>query len=265
MCESLALYMRYVGVSLRAQMQYRVSFVLQVLAQLGVTSIEFFTIAVLFARFGALEGWSLPRVAILYGLVHVSFALAEALGRGFDVFPELVRGGGFDRILLRPRGAAFQVLAAEFQVMRIGRLAQGLAVLVWGLAAQEHAWACSDAVLIAWAILGGVCFFGALMIFSATLAFWTVEGLELMNVLTYGGVETAQFPLDIYRPWFRAVFTFGVPLACVNYLPAQALFGAATPESVLAGWLAPLACAAFLGVSLLAWRAGVRRYVSTGS
>ncbi len=265
MLESLGLYMRYTGVSLRAQMQYRVSFVLQALAQLGVTSIEFFVIAVLFRRFGALEGWSLARVAILYGIVHVSFAWSEALGRGFDLFPDLVRGGGFDRILLRPRGAAFQVLAAEFQLIRIGRLAQGLAVLVWGLASLEQPWAWSDAVLIVWAILGGCCFFGALMILSATLAFWTVEGLELMNVLTYGGVGTAQFPLEIYRPWFRAFFTFGVPLACVNYLPARALFESAEPQAVWAGWLAPLACVAFLGVSLLAWRAGVRRYVSTGS
>ena len=31
----------------------------------------------------------------------------------------------------------------------------------------------------------------------------------MMNTLTYGGVETTQYPINIYRPWFRNFFTFG--------------------------------------------------------
>ena len=46
----------------------------------------------------------------------------------------------------------------------------------------------------------------------------TVESIEIVNCLTYGGIETAQFPLSIYRPWFRSFFTFVVPLVAINWL-----------------------------------------------
>ena len=88
-----------------------------------------------------------------------------------------------------------------------------------------------------------------------------------MNILTYGGVETAQYPLSIYHVAFRRFFTFVIPLACVGYFPVVAVLGADDPlgTSRLFQSLAPLAGFAFLGVALGAWRVGVQRYTSTGS
>jgi ABC-2 type transport system permease protein len=85
-----------------------------------------------------------------------------------------------------------------------------------------------------------------------------------MNTVTYGGTETAQYPLDIYRPWFRRFFTFVVPLACVGYLPVLGILrpGMAAPWVPYA---APLAGLVFLWVALMLWRVGVRHYTSTGS
>jgi ABC-2 type transport system permease protein len=101
-----------------------------------------------------------------------------------------------------------------------------------------------------------------LFILQATLAFWTVESLEVMNTVTYGGVEVAQYPLSIYRPWFRGFFTVAVPLAFTTYFPARALLEA-TP-----GWWGLPALGvggAFLSVALRLWSCGVRHYRSSGS
>ena len=40
-----------------------------------------------------------------------------------------------------------------------------------------------------WAVAGGVALFVGILVLQATLAFWTVESLEIVNVLTYGGVQ----------------------------------------------------------------------------
>jgi ABC-2 type transport system permease protein len=266
MFESLRLYARYLGISVRGQMQYRASFLMLLAGHFLVTGIEFLGVAALFHRFGSLGGWTLPEAALLYGTINVAFALAEGLGRGFDTFPALVKSGDFDRLLLRPRGTAFQVAARELQLMRFGRLLQGAAVLLWAVAAAGVAWTPAKAALLLAAVAGGACIFYGLFILQATLAFWTVETLELMNTVTYGGVETAQYPLTIYRPWFRHFFTFVVPLACANFLPVQAVLGRpdATAPALLQ-WLAPLAGLAFLLVSLQVWKLGVRHYRSTGS
>ena len=95
----------------RSQMQYRASFAMQTLGNFLASCVDFLGIAALFSSFGALQGWSLYEVAVLYGIVNLSFALAEGIGRGFDEFARTIREGNFDRVLLRPRGTLFQVLS----------------------------------------------------------------------------------------------------------------------------------------------------------
>jgi ABC-2 type transport system permease protein len=129
------------------------------------------------------------------------------------------------------------------------------------------AWDLPKLALLFLGILSGACIFGGLFVLQATLAFWTVETLELMNTVTYGGVETSQYPLTLYTPWFRGFFMTVVPLACMNYFPAHAILGRteALGTSALWHWTAPLAGFVFLRACLQAWKIGVHHYRSTGS
>src|ERR1051326_6032767 len=108
MSHAFKLYWRYIGISVRAQMQYRASFAMLAIGQFAITGIDFLGIWAMFTRFGSLRGWRLAEVALFYGTVQVAFALGEAFGRGFDTFSNLVKSGDFDRLLLRPRGTAFR-------------------------------------------------------------------------------------------------------------------------------------------------------------
>jgi ABC-2 type transport system permease protein len=267
MRDSIHLYLRFLGVSLRAQMQYRASFVILSVATFLATSIEIIGIWVLFYRFTSLRGWTLPEVAVFYGQVNVALAVGDAFARGFDVFGRMVQSGDFDRLLLRPRNTALQVAGQDLPMFRVGRLAQGLIVLIWAMGAMGLSWTASRVLLAALAVVGCAAMFYGLWVLQATLAFWTVESLEIMNAFTYGGAETAQFPLPIYRPWFRKFFTFVIPLACVAYFPALALMGKPDPLGTprVFQWLSPLAGVAFMAVSFQAWKIGVRHYRSTGS
>ncbi|MBH22976.1 MAG: ABC transporter permease [Myxococcales bacterium] len=261
------LLVRLLGVSMRSQLQYRASMVMQSVGHLLVTGIEFLGVWALFARFGQLDGWTLAEVAVFYGVVNVSFALADAGGRGFDQVAARIKQGDFDRLLLRPRSTALQVAGLELTLKRIGRLSQGLAGLIWGLSALGVGWGPGRVALLAWIVVGATSMFYGLMVVQATIAFWTTESLELMNVLTYGGVETAQYPMSVYRRWFRRVFTYVVPLACVCYLPVLALIERPDPlgAPLWAQRVAPAAGLVFLAGALALWRGGVRRYTSTGS
>ena len=267
MIDSICLYFRYFGISIRSQMQYRVSFLIMTFGNLLITGIEFLALWAMFARFGNLRGWTLPEVALFYGMIHVPFALAECFTRGFDMFPSVIKRGEFDRVLLRPRTTFLQVLGAEVRLNQLGRLIQGLAVLIWAAAVLDITWTLPKIALLGVTVLSGMCLFSGLRVLEATMAFWSTESLELMACFTYGGVETAQHPLTIYQPWFRRFFTFIVPLACVNYFPAHALLGRVdvlgTP--VIIQWISPLVGFFFLLVTIQVWRIGVRHYTSTGS
>jgi len=265
--EPLRLYGRYVGVSIRAQMQYRASFVLAAVGQFLITGIEFLGVWALFDRFGTLERWTLPEVAFFYGVVNVSFALADGLSTGFDKFAELVKGGGFDRLLVRPRSTVLQLAGAELALRRVGRLLQGLAILGWAASALDVSWTLPHAALLLFSVVGGACLFLGLFVLQATICFFTVESLELMNTMTYGGVESAQYPLEIYASWFRRFFTFVVPLACVCYFPMLAILGRDDPlgSPLWFQCASPAVGILFLVAAIGAFGLGVRRYTSTGS
>jgi ABC-2 type transport system permease protein len=265
--DSLRLYGRYAAVSLRSQMQYRTSFIMLSLSTFAFTGAEFAMVWVMFRRFGTLQGWLLQEVATFYGTVHVAFAIAESSARGFDTFSGLIKGGGFDIILLRPRSAALQVAARELHAVRVGRLLQGVAILVWASVSLDIGWTLARSALLVGTILGAVCLFYGLLILQATLCFWTTESLEVLNTVTYGGIETAQYPMSIYRRWFRVFFTAVVPLACVSYYPLLRVLGRPSPDGIPTwfGWVSPLVGAGFLALSLQVWRIGVRHYRSTGS
>ncbi|MFO1162282.1 MAG: ABC-2 family transporter protein [Reyranellaceae bacterium] len=265
---ALALYARYASASLRAQAQYPTATIMLTFGHCAATAIEILCVSALFDRFGSVGGWSFGEAALFYALVNMTFSLADLLTRGFEVFgTDFVRTGAFDRVLLRPRAAALQLAGHEVRLSRLGRFAQAFAVLILATGLVPIDWNAATVAMAVWAIAGGVALFAGILVLQATLAFWTVESLEVVHVLTYGGVQAAQYPMNIYATWFRRVLTFGVPLACVAYYPVLVILKRPDPLGA-PDWIlpfAPLAGFAFLGLSFIAWRAGMTRYTSTGS
>lgn len=264
---SLRLYLRYISISFKAQMQYKASFVLQMVGHLFATAIGFFGIWALFSRFSSIGTWTLAEVALFYGMVNVSFACADAVARGFDVFGKLIKNGDFDRLLLRPRSTVLQLLGTEFTLKRMGRFSQGLIVMGWSLATLQISLTLQTGWLLVASLIGSIALFMAIVVMQATLTFWTIESLEIMNILTYGGVETAQYPFSIYSQWFQRFFTFFIPLTCVSYFPLLAVLGKASVFSVPVWfcYISPIAGILFLLMALRLWKVGERYYCSTGS
>jgi ABC-2 type transport system permease protein len=260
--DGFALYRRYAGIALRTQLQYRATLVTKTLGHFFVTAVEFFGIWALFSRFGTLRGWSLAEVGLIYGIVDTGFALADATSTGFDKVASLIKKGELDRVLLRPRSTVLQLLGYDLQLLRFGRLSQGLAVMAWA-GASLGAWSAGGVALAAFAVAGTACLFFGVVVLQATSAFWTIESLEVWSAVTYGGVYAGQYPMPIYKRWFQRFLTAIVPLACTSYFPALAVLGRSDALLCYAG---PAAGVAFLALSLCVWRfIGLRRYASTGS
>lgn len=264
---AFALYRRLIRASMRAQLQYRASLAMSTLGVLLVTCSELTAMWALFDRFGQIRGWTFPQVALFYGQVSIVWAICDAVGRGFDMFGPMVRDGGFDRLLVRPRGLVLQLLGQQLTLRRIGRLAQGVAVLGYAAASGTIAWTPARAILLVVAIAGGVCVFLGVLVLQATSMFWTIDSAEVWAAFTYGGVTMSQYPLAIYRAWFRAWFLYVIPVGAALYFPGVAILGVADPlgAPAITGWLAPLVGPGFLAASLAIWRFGVRHYRSTGS
>lgn len=258
----MRLYMRYLGIHLRSMMQYKASFYMLTLGQFLTTFSSLLVVYFLFSRFGAVKGFGLEEVLICYSVVLMAFSLAECFARGFDTFPRLISNGQFDRMLVRPRNATFQVLASTVEITRVGRMVQAVAVLAYAAPNSGIAWTAGKVAVLAFMILGGTALFAALFWMYAGLSFFTLEGLEFMNVFTDGAREFAAYPLDVYGTAILKFCTYIVPYALFQYYPLTYLLG--RKGSPLCA-LAPLAAPLFALPCWIVWRVGVRKYQSAGS
>lgn len=261
---ALSMYRRFVGVSVRSQMQYRASFVMMALGSMLSAFADYIALWALFNRFGTVQGWTLYEVGLIYGMGHMAFAISEALVRGFDVFQNDVRTGAFDRVLLRPRSTVLQMMGAELQLSRLGRFLQGGIVLVVSVLHIAPAWGVLHYMLLFFSIAGGALLFSAIIVLQATSCFWVIESLEVWNAFSYGGINAVQYPLSIYHKPIRYFFSFILPLAAVSYYPCAFLLGKAYVPLWLSLASPAIGVLLFL-LSLLVWQVGVRHYTSTGS
>jgi ABC-2 type transport system permease protein len=244
-------------------MQHRVSFFLDSGANFLASMTDFVGIWVIVNRFHTIGGWTFPEIAILYGIIHMGFGFAEGLARGFDTFGRIVLTGEFDRVLLRPIGTILQMGTRQIQVLKVGRILQGLAFFSWGFYELKIPFFSFQMLLAFFCVVGALCLFYALFVMKAALAFWTTETLRVTDVTTYGGREVGQFPMHIFPIAFRLFFTAVIPIACVAYYPMAALLGKESISPCLA-YLAPASGVLFLFLACRLWYAGVRRYCAVG-
>jgi ABC-2 type transport system permease protein len=112
-----------------------------------------------------------------------------------------------------------------------------------------------------------VALFGGLFVAGATLCFWTVESIEVVNIFTYGGTSMMSYPLHIYHDVLRKIFLYVVPAGLVIYYPALYFLGKPDPLGLppFTPFLAPLAGFGTLAAAFALWHYGVRKYTSTGT
>jgi ABC-2 type transport system permease protein len=264
--ELAALYGRLVGARIRSQLQYRTSFALEAFGMFLVSFLDFVAILIIFHNVPQLGGFSVSEVAFLYAASTLSFAFADLLVGHLDNFPQLIREGSFDLLLIRPRGTLFQVVTLDFQLRRLGKALQGVIVLVYALGALDIDWNAGRVAMLVVMFVSGTAIFASVWVLMVCIVFWAVEGREVSNAFTDGGSFFAQYPINVYDAWLRRFLAFVVPMAFVCYYPALYILDKPDPLG-LPSWLRFASPVVALGVAAVAgfvWRFAVRHYRSAG-
>lgn len=258
----MSLYLKFVGLNLKAALQYKISFVFTAVAQFIVSFNSFLGIAFIFDRFQRIKSYSYSEVLLCFSVMLMSFSIAEMFMRGFDTFSKTISNGEFDRILVRPRAIVWQIVCSRMEFTRIGRLIQAVIILVYALSMSEIDWNTMKILTLLLMILGGLIIFSCLIVIYAGFCFFTIEGLEFMNIFTHGAREHGKYPIDIYGKKVLKFCTYIVPYTLFQYYPFLYLTG--RTDRVWYAFL-PLIGSLFTIPSYLFWRFGIRHYKSTGS
>jgi len=254
--------MKYFSIHLKSQMQYKLSFLLLTLGNFCMQFSTFLGVYFMFNIFNEVDGFTFSQVLLCFAVVIMAFSLAEMFGRGFEQLPRLLANGEFDRALVRPRGAIFQIISSRIHFVRIGATLQAAVVFSWAVPNSDVIWTWDKILTLSLMVICGSLIFFTLLFIQASFAFFTTEGLEFMNVLTYGGRDHGRYPYSIYGKEVLKFLTFIIPLALFQYYPLLYLLDM---EQSIIYMLTPLFGLLFIIPGYTFFRLGLKRYKSTGS
>jgi ABC-type uncharacterized transport system, permease component len=258
----MKLYLNLIALNLKSQMQYKVSFLLATLGQFITAFTSFFGLYFIFSRVNAIDDFTYQQVLLCFAVVMAAFSLGEMFGGGLAVFPRMLGNGQFDWALVRPRNIILQVLMPNMDFTRLGLLVQAVIVLCYAIPISGILWTWEKALTLCLMILcGGALFFG-LFLFNAACSFFTIEGLEFMNIFTYGASKFGRYPFSVYGNGVLKFLTFVIPLALFQYYPLLYLLD--REQNILFMFL-PVAALLFLIPCYAFFKFGLSRYKSIGS
>lgn len=252
---------------IRSSLAYPASFALTLVSTMLITGTDFVAVVLMFSHIESFGGFSLGEMGLLYGTASMTLGLADLATGSIERIGQRIRTGELDVWLIRPVPAFIQAVADNFALRRLGRPFQAGLVLVIALRHIELDWTVVKGIVLVVSMLTGSIIFGAIFVLGAAFQFISIDSAELANSFTYGGQQLTQYPLSIFGKEIVRAVTFVVPLAFVNYYPVLFVLGKPAPLGLPSwiGLLAPVVAVAMIALASLAWRAGLRRYRSTGS
>jgi ABC-2 type transport system permease protein len=262
---ALGLYLKLLGSSARAKMQYRFDFLASTTIQTTMGLYDFLLVAVILWRFKTVAGWDIYEVGLVYASARIGYGAYRMICNELERFEHYIVTGEFDSILIRPYPTLFVLLSRDFDFTRVTWMVQGAALLTPCAAPLITKGTLNLAGLFGvmltcvWSFL----LHAAVALGTAAAAFWIVR-IEELQVFTLNATSTATlYPLDIYPGWLRAVLLYVIPLGMGNYVPIRYLLGKG--GSILSLFLPPVVAVCSLLVAYRLWRWGEANYHSTGS
>lgn len=256
------IYISNMILQLKSQLEYKVSFFLTFLSQIGVFFTQYFLIIALFDKFCNIKGFTLYEVLLCFSIINFGFSFNETFFKGIDKFEKYIIDGSLDRLLLRPRNILFQVMYSEMDFIKTSRIIQSLIIFFISISKVNIEINIINIILIIMMFLSSIILFFGLFLLMASYCFITIHGLEIKNVLTDGGKHTAQYPIGIFKKGFVFVFTFIIPYASVNYYPLLYLLNKTNKVIYI---FSPMLVFIYLIPCLYSFKLGLKHYSSVGS
>jgi len=258
-----SLYWLFLKNRIKILMEYRMNFLIGATSTIMMQGAGLLTVWVIMSQIPDLNGWTLPQVLLIYGLITLSKSINHMFADNlWTLGRDYVRTGAFDRFMVRPVDPLFHLLADRFCHDGIGNFLVGGALVAIAAARLGIVWTPGVIVYFAVMVLSGGVIFIALNLMTCVSAFWIMDSVPVTRVV-FEMHEFAKYPLSIYPRAIGLLLTWAIPFGFASYFPATRLMGLETPLWQAYG--APLVAAVLLAVALAVWRFGLRHYGSTGT
>ncbi|HRW10389.1 MAG TPA: ABC-2 family transporter protein [Caldilineaceae bacterium] len=244
------------------ELAYRVNFFTQIFQAIMSLVLALGGLAVVFNQTDSLAGWYPTELIALVGIYLLVGGLINLMIQpSMQRFMEDIRMGTLDFMILKPEDAQFLVSVRQIEIWKLIDIVMGLAVLVVALVRLGTQLGVVEAISFGIALLAGATIVYSFWMMLATCAFWFVK-TENILVIFQSMYQAGRWPITIYPGWLQMMLTFLVPIAFAVTVPAQALTGRLTGQTLL---LAVLVAVVLFALARWFWRYGIRFYAGASA
>ncbi|MBA3708189.1 MAG: ABC-2 family transporter protein [Planctomycetes bacterium] len=250
---------------LKRRLAYRGDLLMQGLDEVMRGLVAFAMLQVYVSKSSQIADWGKAELTFILGFSMVPIALFHCLcGNLYQLSNTYIIQGNLDRVLLRPYPAFLQICFDRLAIEDLSGVVLGVLVMALAIPNLPHFSFHPLHVLMLIVLLASafVLVVAVFMAFSAS-GFWFEDRVGMVPPV-YNLMELGRWPTSIYHPALRVLISCFIPFSFVAFYPASLFTGnpLADPWLPLA---TPLVATVALLLAVCMWRAGIRRYNSTGT
>ena len=206
-----------VGVNLASAMEYRVSFISQIVGMFINNGIYFVFWIIFFNQFGTIRGYNVDEIFLLFAIVTLGYGLGFMFaGNTRQYMAYLVAQGRLDYYLVFPRNLLLHVIFSKMIVSTVGDVAFGL--IAYSFTGRFTL--VEIGLFLTTAVLAAIIFVGYSVI-TGSLAFYMGNAQYASQQMTNAMLTFALYPNSLFSGAARMMLYTVIPAAFVGSVPVD--------------------------------------------
>jgi ABC-2 type transport system permease protein len=249
----LSLIGRYFRFNLAASMEYRGSFLFQVLGMVLNNAAFAFFWWVVFHRIRVIEGYNFHDVMFIWALASSAYGFAHILFGNIGNIVNVILNGELDTYLLQPKDVYINLLCSRTQISAWGDLAYGYVLLILLNGFQPL-----QLLLFSGFVIFSGLLMGSVLATAESLTFFIGNASSLFRLAVNFLLTFTTYPEGIFKGGIRWIVYTLLPAGFIVYLPHR-IMNRFHPGSLALLFLVDIVYV-ILGYLIFRW--GLRRYES---
>jgi len=259
----LSIYLELWKNSVVREMTFKANFILWIFVELLWFALQLTFITVIYRHTDHIGDWSKWEVVLLMGASHLIQQIFQAFFlTNCTQMSELIRTGKLDFMLLLPINTRFIVSLRQVDMGGFVNGSSAVAVIIYSLKQLSHVPSVLEVFGFLTFVILGVLIHYSLIFLLTTISFWTVRAQGIVWGY-YSLFNIARLPDAAFRGFFKAFFTFAIPMILVANVPAKLLIEKL--RSPLEMLLLLVMVAVCFVASELGWRYALKHYTSASA
>ncbi len=253
-----------IKVAIQQEMAFRLDFIIKLLNTMLAVGGAVGGVLIIYSKIDNVNGWSLYETLSVTGMfmfIHslknlfMGPSLSSISGLGGDLWT-----GKFDYILLKPIPSRIYISIKSWAPLVLIDMLISIIIIILAIVNNNQEVTLMGTIKFIISISESLIILYSILLILSSVAFWYL-GTPLLWIFE-SFLEIGRYPVTIYPPFFKFLFTWIVPVGFVVTVPAKAIIGKADVVELVIGGIFSII---LYMVAVAFYKKSVKRYEGASS